>query len=216
VNFLALLGWSPGDDREVMQLSELIEAFTLHRILKKAGVFDPKKLEWLNGKYLNMARTELLVPLVLEVMDDRGRAIAASDPDRFASVVDLQKTRARTIPAIAKTSLRYFEDSISYDEDATRKQWLKDAEGAREILVAERAVISGADPFEAQSLEAGLRGIAESRDVGFGKVIGPLRVALLGVQDSPGIFDVILLLGRDRAIDRIDAALAELDRLAVS
>jgi glutamyl-tRNA synthetase len=216
VNFLALLGWSPGDDREVMRLSELIEAFTLDRILKKAGVFDPKKLEWLNGKYLDMAGTERLVPLVLEIMDDRGRAIAASDPDRFAAVVDLQKTRARTIPAIAETSLRYFEDSISYDEIPVRKQWLKDPDAAREILVAERAAISAADPFEAKALESGLRAVAESRQVGFGKVIGPLRVALLGVQDSPGIFDVILLLGRDRTIDRIDTALAELDRLAVS
>ena len=70
VNFLALLGWSPGDDREVMRLPELVEAFTLDRILKKAGVFDAKKLEWLNGKYLDVAGSDRLVPLVLEVMDD--------------------------------------------------------------------------------------------------------------------------------------------------
>jgi glutamyl-tRNA synthetase len=216
VNFLALLGWSPGDDREVMQLPELIEAFTLDRILKKAGVFDPKKLEWLNGKYLDMAGSDRLVPLVLEVMDDRGRAIAESDPARFAAVVDLQKTRARTIPAIAETSLRYFEDAITYDEEAVQKQWLKDPEAAREILAAEREVISRADPFETESLEVGLRAVAESREVGFGKVIGPLRVALLGVQDSPGIFDVVLLLGRDRSVARIEAALAELERLADS
>jgi glutamyl-tRNA synthetase len=94
-----------------------------------------------------------------------------------------------------------------------QKQWLKDPEAAREILLAEREVILRADLFDAGSLEAGLRAIAESREVGFGRVIGPLRVALLGVQDSPGIFDVILLLGRDRSVERIDAALAELERL---
>jgi glutamyl-tRNA synthetase len=214
VNFLALLGWSPGDDREVMRLPELVEAFTLDRILKKAGVFDPKKLEWLNGKYLDMAGSDRLVPLVLEAMDDRGRTIAAADPERFTAVVDLQKTRARTIPAIAETSLRYFEDAITFDEPSVQKQWLKDPEAVREILLAEREFISGADAFDAESLEAGLRAIAESREVGFGKVIGPLRVALLGVQDSPGIFDVILLLGRDRSVERIAAALAELERLA--
>jgi glutamyl-tRNA synthetase len=216
VNFLALLGWSPGDDREMMDLPELIEAFTLDRILKKAGVFDPKKLEWLNGKYLDATPTERLVPLVLDAMDAAGREIAAADPERFAAVVDLQKTRARTIPGIAEASLRYFGEAVEYDESSVQKHWLKDAQAAREILEDERAVLLSADPFDSERLEAGLRGVAAEREVGFGKVIGPLRVALLGVQDSPGIFDVVLLLGRERAVQRIDAALSELDRFAES
>ena len=195
---------------------ELIEAFTLERILKKAGVFDPKKLEWLNGKYLDATPTEKLVPLVIDAMDDSGRAIAAADPERFAAVVDLQKTRARTTRGIAESSLRYFGEAVAYDEKSVQKHWLKDAQATREILEAERAIIMSADPLDSESLEAGLRGVAEKREVGFGKVIGPLRVALLGVQDSPGIFDVILLLGRERAVERIDAALAGLDRLADS
>jgi glutamyl-tRNA synthetase len=105
---------------------------------------------------------------------------------------------------------------VSYDEASVQKHWLKDPSATREILTAEREVISSADPFDTEALEAGLRGVAARREVGFGKVIGPLRVALLGVQDSPGIFDVILLLGRERALTRIDAALAELDRLQTS
>ena len=169
VNFLALLGWSPGDDREMMDLPELIEAFTLDRILKKAGVFDPKKLEWLNGKYLDATRTERLVPLVIDAMDAAGRAIAAADPERFAAVVDLQKTRARTIPGIAEASLRYFGDAVAYDPMSVQKHWRKDTPAAREILEAERAVILSADPFDAESLEVGLRGVAEQREVGFGK-----------------------------------------------
>jgi len=212
VNFLALLGWSPGDDRELMQLPELVEAFSLDRILKKAGVLDPKKLEWLNGKYLDATPTEQLVPLVLEAMDDAGRAIAASDPERFAAVVNLQKTRARTIPAIAETSLRYFGESVAFDEKSVQKHWLKDAQAAREILAAEREVIETADPFDTESLETGLRAIAQEREIGFGKTIGPLRVALLGVQDSPGIFDVLALLGREKSIERIDMALTRIDR----
>ncbi|NNK48928.1 MAG: glutamate--tRNA ligase [Gemmatimonadetes bacterium] len=213
VNFLALLGWSPGDDREVMQLPELVEAFTLDRILKKAGVFDPKKLEWLNGKYLDMTGPDQLVPLVLEVMDEDGRAIAASDPDRFAAVVNLQKTRARTIPAIAETSLKYFVEPSSYEEKAVAKHWLRDPQAAREILQAERDILSKATSFDSETLEAELRVLAEVREVGFGKIIAPLRLALLGVQDSPGIFDVLVLLGADRAVTRVDAALAELERL---
>jgi len=216
VNFLALLGWSPGDDREVMELPELVEAFTLDRILKKAGVFDPKKLEWLNGKYLDLTPAAELVPLVLDALDVEGRAVAASEADRFAAVVELQKTRARTIPDLAQSSLRYFGEAVSYDEASVQKHWLKDPAATREILTAERDVVSGVDPFESEGLEAGLRAVAAAREAGFGKVIGPLRVALLGVQDSPGIFDVILLLGRERSISRITAALAELDRLGAA
>ena len=213
VNFLALLGWSPGDDRELMTLDELTEAFTLDRILKKAGVFDPKKLEWLNGKYLDQAGPGELVPLVVEALDDQGREIVDSDPERFAEVVNLQKTRSRTIPAIAETSLRYFVQPVAYDEKAVGKHWLKDPEAAREILEAERAILAHAEPYEPENLERELRALAESREVGFGKIIAPLRVALLGVQDSPGIFDVLRLLGQERAVARIDEALAELERL---
>jgi glutamyl-tRNA synthetase len=105
---------------------------------------------------------------------------------------------------------------VPYDDASVQKHWLKDPQATREILTEEREVIAGVSPFASEGLEAGLRGVAAKREVGFGKVIGPLRVALLGVQDSPGIFDVILLVGRERALGRIDAALAELDRLETS
>ncbi len=213
VNFLALLGWSPGDDRELMQMPELIDAFTLDRILKKAGVFDPLKLEWLNGRYLDMADSERLVRLVLAVLDDTGKAIAASDPGAFTAVVDLQKTRARTIPAVADTSLRYFVEPVAYDDSAVGKYWLRDPETTREVLTLERGILAGAEPFDTETLERELRVLATTRDVGFGKIIAPLRVALLGVQDSPGIFDVLLLLGRERSVERVEAALNELERL---
>ncbi len=216
VNFLALLGWSPGDDREVMQLPELIDAFSLERILKKAGVFDPQKLEWLNGKYLDLANADRLVPLVLEAMNDVGRAVAESDPIRFRDVVNLQKTRARTVPDVASSSLRYFGDAVAYEEAAVLKHWLRDPEGTRVVLAAEREILDTADPFDHDGLEARLRELSVEREVGFGKIIAPLRVALLGVQDSPGIFDVLLLLGRERCVARVDAALSELERLAAT
>jgi glutamyl-tRNA synthetase len=212
VNFLALLGWSPGDDRELMDLPELIEVFSLERILKKAGVFDPKKLEWLNGRYLDAKATPELVPLVLDAMNETDRELAEADPDRFAAIVDLQKTRARTVPGIAEASLRYLEDPVQYDDRAVRKHWLKDRVAASAILDAEREVLATVEPFTQENLEGPLREVAASRDVGFGKVIGPLRVALLGVQDSPGIFDVLVLLGREKSVERIDAALAEIER----
>lgn len=213
VNFLALLGWSPGDDREVMDLRELIEAFSLDRILKKSSVFDPEKLEWLNGKHLDRLPPDRLVPLVLESMAPRARALAEAEPARFAAVVDLQKTRARTIPELAETSARYFGVSVTFDEESVARHW-KDPEEAGRRLRANRDVLAGAEPFEHEALEAGFRELAGRLDVGLGKLLHPLRVAVLGVADSPGIFDVLVLLGRERVLRRVDAALSELERRA--
>jgi glutamyl/glutaminyl-tRNA synthetase len=213
VNFLALLGWSPGDDREVMELDELAEAFTIERILKKSAVFDPEKLEWLNGKHLDRTPADRLVTLVLERMVPEARSVAVAEPERLAAVVDLQKTRARTIPSIAETSACYFVDPVRFDPAAVKKHWKNPAEAGRR-LAADRDILAVTEPFERDPLETAFRALSERMEEGLGKLIHPLRVAVLGVADSPGIFDVLALLGRQRALRRIDDALVELERIA--
>jgi glutamyl-tRNA synthetase len=212
VNFLALLGWSPGDDREIMGLDELVDAFSLERILKKSGVFDPEKLEWLNGKHLDRMPPGRLMPLVLDEMEPEARALAEGELDRVAAVVDLQKTRARTIPAIADSTARYFVEPVVYDETAVAKHWLRQPAATAERLRADRDVLATVEPFEHDPLDEGFRALAGRLEVGLGKVVHPMRVAVLGVADSPGMFDVLVLLGRERALRRMDAALVELDR----
>ena len=211
VNFLALLGWSPGDDREVMDLPELVEAFSLDRILKKSSVFDPEKLEWLNGRHLQLKTAERLAPVVLELLPDTERVRAEQEPERLLAVTDLVKTRARTVESMADQARPFFTplESIEYDEKAAGKHW-KEPAAASERLRAARGEVEKTRPFDHDSLEAALRASAERLEIGAGKMFQPLRLALMGSAESPGIFDVLTLLGRERSLERIDRALEAL------
>jgi glutamyl-tRNA synthetase len=217
VNFLALLGWSPGDDREVMDLPELVEAFSLDRILKKSAVFDPEKLEWLNGRHLQRKTAARLAPVLVELLPEPERSRAEEEDGRLLAVTELVKTRARTVESMASQARPFFTplEELAFDETAAAKHW-KDPGAATERLAAVRAELEAADPFDAATLEPALRGVAERLGIGAGKLFQPLRVALMGSAESPGIFDVLVLLGRERSIARIDRALAALARRDVA
>lgn len=214
VNFLALLGWSPGDDREVMDLDELTSAFSLERILKKASVFDVEKLEWFNGRHLELLSPERLAPVVLNHLPEPERSQAESEPTRLLAVADLIRRRTRTLQAMADQVRPFFTpiDALEFAAPATAKHW-KDREAASQRLQAVRDLLSSAEHLEAEALEADLRGLAEQLEIGAGKLFQPLRVALMGTAESPGIFDVILLLGRERCVERLDKALAAIGEL---
>ncbi len=208
VNFLALLGWSPGDDREVMDLEELTDAFSLERILKKASIFDAEKLEWLNGRHLARMSPERLAPVVLDHMPEAERLQAESESARLLSVVDLVRQRTRTMQAMADQASPFFTPigNLQFASAATAKHW-KDREATSRRLQAVRELLQRTGDLQAEALEADLRGLAEQLEIGAGKLFQPLRVALMGTAESPGIFDVITLLGRDRCVERLDRAL---------
>ncbi|MFN8572329.1 MAG: glutamate--tRNA ligase [Gemmatimonadaceae bacterium] len=209
VNFLALLGWSPGGDREVMTQPDLISLFTTDGLLKKPGVFDLKKLEWMNGQHLATMSPEQLEPLLTPLAVADGLATAGEIADRrdwWLRLIDLLRIRGRTTLDIVKQARPYFTDDFEYEPDAVAKQW-KDRGEAAHLLSAARERLSQV-AWDAATMEADLRGLAESLGVGAGKLLQPLRVALVGSAASPGMFDVLLLLGRDRALARIDRAVA--------
>jgi glutamyl-tRNA synthetase len=213
VNFLALLGWSPGNDIEVMPVPEIIERFTVDGLSKNAAVFDLKKLEWMNGQHLSMMPAAELAPLITRGIVAAGLASEADLADRrswYFSLIDLLKVRARTIDDIVRQAIPYLNDGIDYDSDAVAKTW-KDAAASRDTLQATRDALAGAPAWEAQPLEDSLRSLAESRGTAAGKIFQPLRLALTGVTASPGIFDVLVMLGRERSLARIDAAVQFLD-----
>jgi glutamyl-tRNA synthetase len=208
VNFLALLGWSPGDDREVFELSELIEAFSMERVGKKSSVFDVTKLEWLNGQHLARRLTADLIPLVLDALERADPALASAArsraPEWLSRLVDLLKVRARTLDDLADQARPFLAPVGEYDERAARKQFKRPGE-VRERLSALVGVLAETDWSE-PALEQALRSLAEARGEGAGKFIHPLRLALTGRGASPGIFEVLVLLGRDGALGRIEAA----------
>jgi glutamyl-tRNA synthetase len=231
VNFLALLGWSPGDDREVFGKGELVDVFSLERVLKKSSVFDFKKLEWLNGQHLAATPTGELLARVRERLEEKGLIAAgagdagegavtdtataaatdaATDSPAHPAIdlpflVDLLKTRARTIEDLLNQSEPYFQAKLSYDPKAVKKQWAKDPAGNAERLA--RLQTSLADvAWNQEAIEEAARGLAEELEIGAGKLFQPLRLALTGSSASPGIFDVLVLLGRDRSLERIEKA----------
>jgi glutamyl-tRNA synthetase len=211
LNFLALLGWSPGGDVEVMTVPQMVQAFSVEGLSKNAAVFDTKKLEWMNGQHLSMIPAEELMPTfvkaVLAASAPSVVGISAADENWLRLLVDLLKVRARTVDDMVRQAAPYLQDDISYDEDAVAKTW-KDPKAAHEVLAATRGALADAKPWDAASLEGELRTFAESRGIAAGKLFQPLRLALTGVTASPGIFDVLVLLGRERSLARLDAALA--------
>ncbi|HEY5063122.1 MAG TPA: glutamate--tRNA ligase [Gemmatimonadaceae bacterium] len=208
LNFLALLGWSPGHDIEIMTVPQMVELFSTDGLSKKAAIFDMKKLEWMNGQHLAMLSPAELAPLVTREIIAAGLATEqdlASRQEWLMTLIDLLKVRARTIDDMVRQAAPFLTDAIVYEPDAVAKQW-KDRAASGEILRALWDSLRRAPAWDAQGLEDVLRQLAATLGVGAGKLFQPLRVALTGSAASPGIFDVLILLGRARSLERIDAA----------
>jgi glutamyl-tRNA synthetase len=207
VNFLALLGWNPGDEREVMGRAELTQAFSPERILKKSSVFDLDKLSWLNGRHLAQTPATDLVPMVR----DRLAGAAGADLDLLADdawlsrLVDLVKVRARSVDDMADQARPFVCDPVILDEQAVAKHWAKDPAETLTRLEGVAAMLRETE-WNETALEAALRELAEGMGVGAGKLIHPLRVAITGQMTSPGIFEVLVVLGRVRAMARVEQA----------
>jgi len=208
LNFLALLGWSPGGDREVMTMPEMIELFSPDGLQRKAAIFDPKKLEWMNGQHLSLLPISVLEPPVTRALIAAGLTTAdelAARREWYEGLIDLLRVRSRVIDDIVRQAGPYFQDTIEYDPEAVAKHW-KDRAATRDILQATSDALAAAPAWEPEPLEATLRGLADARGIQAGKIFQPLRVALTGLTVSPGIFEVLVMLGRERALARLRQA----------
>jgi glutamyl-tRNA synthetase len=216
VNFLALLGWSPGQDEEIFDVPELVARFDLADVQKRSAVFDTRKLEWLNGQHISRADAATLDAIVTPMLIDAGvvdEASLAGRRDWYLGLLDLLKVRARTFDDFVRQARPYFEEEVVYEDQATRKHWKNPAVLA-EHLSKLRERFAAVEAWSQDALEPALRGLAEELGVGAGKLIHPLRIALTGMAVSPGIFEVLGAMGRERTLARIDAALPELRRRA--
>lgn len=208
VNFLALLGWSPGGDREVLTRAELIELFSPSGLQKKAAIFDPQKLEWMNGQHLSLMPVSALEPHATPAILAAGLATAESldrDRDHYLALLELLRVRARTIDDIVRQARPYFPGELEYDAAAVAKHW-KDRETAAGLLEEVSTVLPSAVDWSVEGLEPLLREFAERLGVPTGKLFQAMRVALTGLSVSPGIFEVLVIMGRDLAVQRITAA----------
>jgi glutamyl-tRNA synthetase len=215
VNFLALLGWSSGNEDEVFTIEELIERFSIEAVNRKSAIFDPQKLEWMNGQHISRMAAVALEPLVLPVWEAAELLPPPQSPDRPArdwllSLIDLLKPRARRIDDFAPHARPYLNASVDYEPDAVAKHWKDPATADR--LRALHAAFGDVAAWSEEPLEAALRATAEHLGAGAGKLIHPLRVALTGAAVSPGIFEVAVVMGRERVLERMRSAIERLER----
>jgi glutamyl-tRNA synthetase len=207
VNFLALLGWSPGTNDEVFSRDELIARFSLEGISGGNAVFNPDKLEWFNQQHImRLPAAEILARLGRELAAE-GLDLSGMDPaerDRIARAVDLVKPRARRLTDVVTHLRPFVAAAIARDEAAVRK-YLGDP-ALRPHLSAWRDRLRGVEPFDPAALESALRALADERGIKAGALIHATRVAVTGQAVSPGVFDVLALVGRERVLARLGEA----------
>jgi glutamyl-tRNA synthetase len=201
LNYLARLGWSHGD-QEIFSRDELVRLFDLSAVQRSAARFDVEKLNWLNQHYIK----ETPVAQLAADLAPHLAAVGVSDasPERVAAVADAFRERAKTLRDMAEKARVYLTDEVVYEPKAVQKQLQPAAEP---LLRALRAALAELGLWTAQATQAVVEQVAADAGVGLGKVAQPLRVALTGDVSSPGIGTTLVLVGRERALTRIDRAL---------
>ncbi len=213
-NFLALLGWSPGDDTELMPTEELVRRFSLSNVSRTNAVFDRDKLVWFNSEYLRNQPLEKILPRVEAELRRQGlwrEEWAGEKKDWFARTVDLLRPRARLLTDFATWARAFFSDEFDYDPEAVKK-FLKDGK-LGELLPQVREELSKVQPWEHDSIERAVRGVAERNGVKAAVLINASRVALTGQAVAPPLFTTMELLGQPRVVSRLQRLVDSLPSL---
>ncbi len=205
-NFLALLGWNPKDERQKMSRDELIAAFDLDGVGKSGAVFDSAKLDWLNGLYVAEMTPEAFASAARDALAKAGlwnESYAGERHAWFRQVLALLQPRAKTLAAVPLEGRFFFDpaDELDYDRDGLAKHLAGDA-----IVPALRTLATRwreAREWSPAGLEAELRDVAQASGLSGGQLIHAVRLAVTGRTASPGLFDVVALLGRERTLERI-------------
>jgi glutamyl-tRNA synthetase len=206
VNFLAYLGWSPGDDSEIHSLNELCHLFTLDRVSKGGAVFNHKKLLWYNEHYLREETDKTIAERLQPIASEKG--VELPEQEFLIEAISLLKDRVSKIDEILEMGSFFLGDPEEYDEKALKK-WKDDSAGLVREYKEKVEALSDPD-FEAARLKSALEEVIEANGVGFGKLMMPLRISVTGQGFGPDLFASMELLGKEAVIRRIDRALSEL------
>lgn len=199
INMVALLGWSPANDREILTLEEMVQEFDLNKVHKAGARFNKEKAEWFNSEYLR-ARTDEEVLGLLKNVDEIN--LANSSDAQLLKIISLMKERATFAKDIYNEGKFFFEAPTQYEEKAVKKAW---NEAAAEVMNAFSLKLESAD-FETDDLKQLIHDFAESKGLGMGKVMMPLRLCLVGELKGPDVPDIMQILGKEETIARIKNA----------
>ncbi len=197
-NFLLLLGWAPGDDREVLTREEMVQLFTLDRCKSSAARFDIKKLVWMNGEYIRRQPREVFAAEFVSRVRAAGLSTEGAD---LAGIMDQMQIRTKFYSEIPASCAYFFTDDFPFDAKGVEKR-LK-AEGVPELLDEVAEKYAALPAFDLQSTHDVLAALGEARGTGLGSMVHPVRVAVSGLTEGPGLFELLVLLGRDKVCARL-------------
>lgn len=206
VNYLTLLGWGPGDERELFTLQETVKLFELEQMSKKAAIYDTKKLTWMNGQYLSELPLEKILPEAKPFFIKDGFVTEdwfAEHEEYFAKLVDVVRVRVKTLQEVADAASYFFQDVTEYDAKGVAKHFKPESVSLLEQCIA---AVEADEVYDLASTEAAYNKIAADNELALGKVIHPTRLALTGRTVSPGMFDVMVLLGKEKTLERLHKA----------
>jgi len=203
VNFLALLGWNDGTDKELFSLEELVESFDLNRVHKSGAKFDPEKNKWFNHQYLIKQNDADLAKDFTPILVEKGVDISKFDVTRIVSLI---KERAHFVSEFWDLTDFFFQAPTSYDEKAS-KNWKEETPALMQELISTLEYIDG---FDSTNIEAIVKDWLTKNEIGMGKVMQPFRLSLVGALKGPHLFDIVEIIGKEETIARIQKAIATL------
>jgi glutamyl-tRNA synthetase len=204
INVLAFLGWNPGTEQEIFSLKELVEAFDLQKVNKSGARFDLDKTKWYQHHYLQQKNDKKLVklfnPIIDEHLDGHGFTFANFNAIYRTKVVSLIKERATFVSDLWELSSFFFLPPIAFDEKASKKAWKEDTPELMEELIT---ILSALSDFSSEHVESEVKAWIGSKEIGFGKVMMPFRLALVGAMKGPHLFDIANMIGKEETIGRL-------------
>jgi glutamyl-tRNA synthetase len=203
VNYLMLLGWSPGNNQEVVDLDSAVKKFSIKKVNKAAAIFSMDKLEWLNSQYLKKMNTDDLVNLLKPGLQEKGCLLEQIDGQRLRTIVDLYKGRMTTLKDFWGWTDFLFEDSLRIDANIRQKHLAHDLRKEFKLL-SER--LANTQPFDSSSTEKIFRDLVAELGLKSSDLVHPVRVALTGKEVGPGLFDTISILGKEKTVQRLNEA----------
>jgi glutamyl-tRNA synthetase len=203
INFLAFLGWNPGTEQEVFTMEELISAFSLDRVHKSGARFDPDKIQWYNHHYLQTKTNKELSTLLIPIIEDKAN-VHIKDSSKVMRIIELLKERANFVEELWKLGSFFFIAPETYDSKAVKKAW---KEGTPELLETVAEIISNTSNFDKESLQEAIKSWINSNQIGFGKVMMPLRLSLVGSLQGPDVYEIMSVIGKEQTLTRIKNAI---------
>lgn len=198
INMVALLGWSPADDKEILSLDEMVKEFDLNKVHKAGARFNKEKAEWFNHQYIQLKSDEELLKIIKE--SDLNLKM---EDEKLLKIIHLMKERATFPKDIYKNGKFFFEAPTSYDEKASKKAWNEETSN---LLTEFAESLNSINDFTSENIKQDLHDFAENKGVGMGKVMMPLRLALVGELKGPDVPDIVELVGKEESIARISNA----------